>query len=195
MSDDFYFTEESIQKIKDLMRSPVFDSINRQEQARNLRNEVEADWISNFMSRMQQQTHPHAQYATVESVVDELRSRVKLDAIAEKTAAVKSGIYPISFLVANADNMEEIKDFIRNHLSSHRGYSDVPAIMSDIRDKFGMETVDAIGKKKIEAAIKELKDSFGTQDISSLLGSQYTGEPQKADMNEIVPIFPNIKVK
>ena len=206
MADDLHglnLTTEQIQALKVLLQTPAFNQVRRQEVARGLRNEVEADWISNFMQRQQREQAPTQ--ATVESVVQELRDRVKLDSLAKAAGTktpplseleiIKSAVGEANDDTGSAD-LNEVVKYINDHLSSHRGYADTPAILLALREKFGPDLLDRLGLRRIKDLIEELKAKFGKQDVKNLLPSVYTGEPAKVDQSqENTTLFKTINLK
>jgi len=210
--NELKLSTDSLNEFRRLIDQPAFRRIEQQQQASNWRNEVHADWLDNFMKRIRPTSDssvvvnaktgkPH----TVESMVSELKERVKLDSIT-KTAAQ----FPLFIATASEEDAEEpedelseqergeklekIREFVENMFSSHRGYVDTPAIIYECRDRFGVDTVVEF-KDEIEEIIEESKKHFLHNVSTPLLPSSYTGQPQTANSagNEAYPLFENIK--
>lgn len=199
------FSNEMIKQIKDLVNSEPFSVVRREAFAREWRNETTADWISNFMSRMKSKDdalvnaktgQPH----TVESMVEELRERVKLDNI-QKTAGISD--LPLSAkMVVEARKKKDLSDttlqsinqFINDLYGSHRGHIDDPAVIYACREKFGDQIVADYGSE-IEDIIKEAREAHKSMNVHDMLPSPFQGQPWKADhqydLNQ--PLFENIK--
>lgn len=202
---DFNFSEESLSQIRSLMNNPVFDELRRRQAASQLRNDVTASWIDHFMNRMnpsstnatinQKTGQPH----TVESMVEELRERVKLDSITKQAsidfplvinATVKKKLTPEE----KEKFIEKVRTFIENMFSSHRGYVDDPAVIYECRSQFGDEDTIEFASEIIEE-VKKARESLGAKENDSSLPSPYLGQPQRADptADMFFPLFEHVK--
>jgi hypothetical protein len=97
MSDMIKLSEKGLADLKEIVRSPIFNVVRRSAEVREWRNETTADWIANFMATMERRQESNPDYQidpkvgeghNVESMVADLRERVKLDAI-KKDANLK----------------------------------------------------------------------------------------------------------
>lgn len=207
MSHDFKLTEKALRELKMLTESKAWQDIRQAEHVRGLRGEVTANWLDNFMNRMNrlesekgetsktshlinaETGRPH----TVESMVEELRKRVKLDTL------TKSGENEIPLSKKMAKQLEEasmanITLAIENFLSSHRGHADDQAILYYLRDTFGEEEINKISDK-ITAKITELKKDFAEPLLyDNSLAESALGQPLKLDESfNNDELFSNIK--
>lgn len=182
-----------------ILRSPhmasILKDIEKQEatmNARNLRNDVQADWLSSFMQTMigkedstekkhqinKQTGKPH----TVQSMVEEYKSKIGLERKTSSLNNEDNGL-PLSSKQAVDENQElweKIVLKISEHLGSHRGYSDPPAIIYELRDFFGENTINDF-HNKILKEIERQKNMFYNEDIRSQLPRAPTNMPQKVD--------------
>lgn len=195
----------------------------RQLKARNLRDEVHSDWLMDALTRISGTSSvdaiepkqsalineatgkPH----TVESMVAFYRDRIGLDAI-HKSSEFNSDMdksaseIPLSTApsaeganIKKKDSnveLDEMMVYIDGHLSSHRGYATVPAVIYDLREVFGPDLVQKYSKQletAIESKLEGLKKSM-TPDRPRV---ELYNKPQK--INEGIPennnIFENIK--
>jgi hypothetical protein len=95
----------------------------------------------------------------------------------------------------NKDEVKQrIQQFIEDHYSSHRGHADEPAVLYDLREKFGEEVV-ADNSKFIKKINEEAKERFSAPNMVLFLPSPFQGQPMKADPqgDMFQPIFENIK--
>jgi hypothetical protein len=207
MNDELKFNDESLRQIQELINTPAFNIVRRQAEVRNWRNETQADWVTNFMQRMHQQTNEELDAATgeahtVESKVQELRQRVRLDAIEKQASAEQIPLSKQMILEAKSkkkdlsgsDTKQQIQRFIEDHYSSHRGYADEPAVIYACREKFGDDRV-ADNISFIKKMIDEARSRYLTPDIGATLPSPFQGQPMKADPqgDTFQPLFENIK--
>lgn len=110
-------SQKGMEELVELMDTPLFNAVRRTDEVKHWRNEIHADWISNFMHRMQQEMVPEANLVddktgkahTVESMVLDLRDRVKLDSL-EKSAEYDTEVdgEPLDTIV-ELDTEEELK--------------------------------------------------------------------------------------
>jgi len=207
MSDDLIFSDEAVKQIQELLNAPTFDRIRRADQAASLRNDVHADWITNFMNRMMQNEEVSShmvdtktgQTHTVSSLVDELRERVQLDAISKEASLediplTAKAIQKKKTKSLSDDEKQNVSQFIEDMYSSHRGYCDTPAVMYACKEKFGNDLV-IDNLNFIQDKIMESKDKHKSPGVSAILPSPYQGEPMKADpQNDMFqPLFEHIK--
>jgi len=206
------WNEKSLKELHELLMQPSVQSIlqkaqgeDRQIVARNLRNDVQADWLDSFFNRMSQEStasrinketgKPH----TVESMVEEYKEKIGLKSIIsqpaeEKLTSVADFDIPLSKKQANdflkkkeltdldrSAVWDDILQHISAHLSSHRGYADTPAIVYELRDTFGQGLIEEFGDKLIKEIIKQ-KGQYDVGDVHSRLPKAPTGQPQKVDL-------------
>lgn len=216
-----YLNDKTSQALHGLFAEPVFNKYRQHYYASSARNEVHADWISNVMNTLQNISDTNVsanlindktgKVHTVDSMVADLKDRVKLDSI-EKAASTKgtkdTKEFPLSALAMGFDSATEEDDakkniiwdkmltFVESHVNSHHGHADTPAIMHDLRLKFGEDMLNEIGIKKVKDLVERVKGEFHTQDIDALLPPAYTGDPIPLDTaGEVnVPLFENIRL-
>ena len=210
MNNMIKLSEKGLREIQEIVSSPIFNVVRRSAEVREWRNETTADWIANFMATMERRNESSkpeyevdlktGEIHNVESMVADLRERVKLDAI-QKGASLNEIPLSKKMVVEAAskkkDQDEEkylIQQFIEDHYSSHRGHADSPAIIYACRDKFGFDQV-ADNLKFIEKIIEESREKFRSPNLLSILPSAFQGQPMKADPqgDSLTPIFENIK--
>lgn len=204
MSDDVKISERALRELKLLTESKVWQDIRKAEHAKSLRGEVTANWLDSFMNRMYQnevnkQEHlvnaktgkPH----TVESMVQELRERVKLDSL---TKSGEPSEIPLSKKMAehmHAHDMQSITKAIENFLSSHRGHADDQAILYFLRDTFGEEHINKLSDQ-ITKKIEQLKKEYAEPLLSDeAVADAALGQPLKLDDEDLNNdgIFTNIQ--
>lgn len=203
---DSKINDKTLHDLKMLMESQAWSEIRKADHAKGLRGQVTANWLDSFMNRMYQNEvtkttnlvdsktgKPH----TVDSLVADLRERVKLDSLT-KSGGEDTAI-PLSKKLADdmyADDMQKIIRAIENFLSSHRGHSDDQAILYFLRDTFGEEKVNKLSDqitKKIEQLKKEYVEPMVNDDS---LADAALGQPLKLDdqdLNKDDEIFTNIQ--
>lgn len=199
--------QSQLNELNTLLSSPALAKFQGMETARMWRNEVNAGWIDSLAERLnrgvsvdgtpQLVNEKTGKIHTVESMVEELRERVKLDTIT-KSAAAEPQIHLTAFQIyAEAKKKdhalkESVETFVSNFVSSHRGYVSKPAVLFALRDKFDNSVllgidgwVRSIIDQYVEAAAKEQVHEVSYRD----------GEPLKLDLGEesSQPLFPNIK--
>lgn len=215
MSDDFVI------ELQSLLASPVLrqivQDIEREDQAlvgQNLRNEVQADWLSNVFDRMSRDVNLNVeshqinketgQPHTVESMVEEYHKKIGLSELiskaneddGESVAKVASIDIPLSskqadYLFKKKEYSDEelslvwqrMKEFIDSHLKSHRGYSDAPAILYDLKDAFGSDLVNMLYKKITDEVVKQ-KQAYDVSDIRQQLPNPNINTPRKLDFSQ-----------
>jgi len=206
-------SQTGIDELRALMEEPIFNSVrreNRTDAVRSWRNEVQADWVSNFMNRMQNTSVDNTNAAivndktgkvhTVESMVESLKDRVKLDSLSKAAREVKDSYLLSKTMILEAsskkkDNLKfELAQFIDDHFSSHRGGTDDMAVVWALREKYGVDNLrdyEDFIKSKIEQSRARHPDS----DMNFVLPSPYMGTPMKADPqgDSQQPMFENMK--
>lgn len=194
MSDDIKISEKALRELKLLTESNAWSAVRRVEHAQGLRGEVTANWLDSFMNRMyknevNKESHlinaktgrPH----TVESMVEDLRERVKLDSITKQSSI---NDIPLSKKMAEQKNeleMQEVSRTIENFLTSHRGHADDQAILYFLRDTFGEEKVNKLHDailKKIEQLRAELAEPVL---VDNSLADAALGQPLKLEDQDL----------
>lgn len=205
MSDELKFSDEALMQMQSLLQDPAFDRIRRAEHAATLRNEVHADWITNFMNRMMQSEsvpdhiiNPKTGKAhTVDSMVADLAERVQLSALSKQASSepplTAKGIQKKKTKLSDEEK-STIAQFIEDLYSSHRGYCDTPAVFYALKEKFGDDSVIE-NISFVEDKIKDTKDKYKSPGVSAILPSPYLGQPMKADHQSDMfqPLFEHIK--
>lgn len=201
MADDLNLND-SIRQINNLV-----DRARRQSHASSMRNDTTADWITNFMNRMNQNVESEStmnketgQAHTVDSMVAQLRSRVGLDSLKKDATLVEIPLTAKAIQKKKTDSSltdddkQNASRFIDDFFSSHRGYADVPAVLYACRDKFGNDIV-AENLDFFSKTIDEAKERNHSPGMSSILPSPYQGQPLKVDLQHDLfqPLFENIK--
>lgn len=207
MSDELKFNEATIKQLTELLNSPAFDQLRRQQHASQLRNEATADWITNFMNRMQAGNVPEymlnketGQLHTVESMVESLKQRVGLEQIKKDASMMEIPLTAKAIQKKKTDTeltddkKQNVSRFIDDFFSSHRGYADIPAVLYACRDKFGSDVV-ADNLDFFMEAIEGAKEKNQSPGISVILPSPYQGQPMKVDLQHDLfqPLFEHIK--
>jgi len=148
---------------------------------------------------------------TVESMVDEYRKKVGLDVIhkfasgdlplSKKQAKSNQGISELSKQKKNKlteteqENLiDNIIQYIADHLSSHRGHADTHAIVYNLREKFG-ESVIEENKARCLEEIANCKSKYDYGDAYSKLPPSLKGDPIKINLSPSQDdnIFENIR--
>lgn len=204
MSDELNFSAEALKQMQDLLQTPAFDRIRRADHAASLRNDVQADWITNFMNRMLQTNVPDhmidpktGRAHTVDSMVADLAERVQLDSISKQASLepplTAKGIQKKKTKLSD-EQKSEIAQFIDDLYSSHRGYCDTPAVFYSLKEKFGDDDIIE-NMSFVEDKIKDTKDKYKSPGVSAILPSPYQGQPMKADpqADMFQPLFEHIK--
>lgn len=228
--------KKALEEIKEILSNPALrpfvsriEAEERQLKARNMRDEVNADWLTDALSRIggvdtvdasapkesilinEATGQPH----TVESMVALYRDRVGLDTIQKSSETSGNNLgksaswsdTPLSKKRIAADDsaskkkvdspiLKEMLAYIDSHLASHRGYSDGPAIIFDLREVFGQEDVQENSDRLLNE-IESRKKTFLSQNPPDKPHFILYHQPQK--VNEGTPenndIFENIKEK
>jgi len=207
------------EELQSLLSTPALNKAKGQGIVRSLRNEVQADWVSDFMDKMHSSTEKTVDASshcpvnektgkvhTVESMVSELRERVNLDFIDKeaedaKPSELKDPVFPLSYTMVSAafkkkaDAVKsEISQFINDLYASHRGGVDKMAVIWSLREKYGIDTLRDL-KEFIDSEIESARVRNPNVDVSSMLPRPYMGTPTKsnpqADAEQ--PLFENIK--
>jgi hypothetical protein len=205
MVEHLTFSSTALKQVQDLLKDPVFSEIRRRETVRGWRNEVTADWVENFMHRMQTTDKSNAptnpktgKPHTVESMVEELKERVQLSAINKTAAAFPLTIKQAEFekKKISKDDLENAKskiaEFIDNMYGSHRGYVDAPAALFECRKVFGQDIVHELSDFITDEITKAHK-IHSQEGMQAILPAPFLGQPQQVDNSEVAKIFENIK--
>lgn len=208
--------EVDLNKLRKLLNEPAIHNmlqkeiaLDRQVKARNMRNEVHADWLENFFQRMHgsyeaQGSHrinsetgrPH----TVESMTAEYSKKIGLDKLISQSSHDAGAMQkaasldvPLSKKQANdflkkkeltdeerAALWEDIKHHIYSHLSSHRGYADAPAIVYELREVFSEDIINEFSDELMDE-IEKQKQHYDVGNIRNRLPSAPMSNPQKVD--------------
>lgn len=221
--------DEDLKELRTLLADPSVQQMlqaeyaeDRKVIARNLRNEVCADWLENVFQRLCVDIDSNASHRTnsetgrphtVESITAEYRKKIGLDLLLteanDNPKALKvAATLDIAISKKQAQELfkkkdlnrqelgslwQDIKQYISDHLSSHRGYSDEPAIIYDLREVFSKETVDHFD----DEIVKEIafqKEQCNTESIHNKLPKAPLGSPQKVDtgLRENDQLFPGL---
>lgn len=187
MSDSI-LNKKALEELHKLLNSAEFSGVRQAQHAQNLRGEVTAGWLDSFMNRMYASEVKIADHLvdattgkahTVESMVAELRDRVKLDILTKS-----GGDIPLSKKMAEQivnPTMEELETSIRNFLTSHRGYADDQAILYHLRETFGEDGVNKLSDKLTEK-IKLLKTELAEPLVGDHMAEDSSlGQPLKLE--------------
>lgn len=136
--------------------------------ARQMRGDELPDWMAEAFAIMAaKQNDPtikaNGEPHTIESMVDDLRDRVKLDSIQKQ-----AGYEPPLFVRAEAEDEHQknadrllagMADYLERHLlKPGHGQSPLPALFEAIKEKFGIDGVSrAGGIEKVKVMIEKLK--------------------------------------
>lgn len=191
--------EDTIQKmLQGIYDLPSVKNILRQEKARTDRGDAVPNWLDAFAESIVASKTVDAKiddvqgceankHHTVESMVKELRKRVKLDDLL-KTANYK---FPLSEnQVEDAEIAAEMKNFIDDIFSSHYGRVDTPSVIYELRERFDQDTFDR-HSELINKAIKENKEMYSSGEAK--LDSFDSGSPIPANMTDTnFPLFEHV---
>lgn len=219
-------TAAAIEEIRAILSSPALkpymtrlEAEERQIKARNLRDEVNSDWLMDALTRIsgvssvdaiepkqsalinEATGKPH----TVESMVAFYRDKVGLDAIHKSSEFEKSEMdksasdAPLSTVPADQKTDPKKKDsdiklnemiaYIDGHISSHRGYVEAPAIIYDLREVFGSDLVQ-LHLKNLKDIIESKIKAFEKNKPQDRPRVELYSRPQK--VNEGIPENTNI---
>jgi hypothetical protein len=198
--------QEELAELKSILSSPSLKRYTAVEYAQEARNEKRANWLDSFAERLHGKINtvdsPNlinqktGKIHTVESMVEELRERVKLDTL-KKSAETKAIPLTAFQVYASAKKKENelkqsVEKFISSFISSHRGYVSLPGILFALREKFDntdLLKIDSWIKKVIADTISQVEESRPQYSENS------SGVPVKLDLGEdaIQPLFPNIR--
>lgn len=220
---DIKLDDESLAALQSLLNEPSVQSFMRDSNARDraasLRGEVTANWLDSFLTRMSLDTNnqlePHlineatGQLHTVESMVNMYKEQVGLDNIT-KSADLK---IPLSLKASNhgveemptkkeqeaerarlAEVLEDMKKDISHMITSHRGYVDTPAAIYEVREKYGLNEVNALKSELLEF-IEAAKEEYMSSNPDVKLPEAGQGMPIRVEHGKGVDddIFMNIR--
>lgn len=151
--------------------------------ARSLRGESDPEWVHDFFKSFSAEDptidKESGRKHTVESMVEELKNRVKLDSIS-KIASICSREPSLFFRRAEKTNdlLDEMKDYIERHyLKPGHGQSSRPALFEAIKEKFGLDRLDeGGGVEKIKSMIDEIRKEYIKPNPADCLPA-YDGTP------------------
>lgn len=159
----------------------------RQTIASQLRNDYVPEWIEEYLASyaaadptLNKET---GRKHTVESMVEELKERVRLDAI-EKKASI---FFPplrakLAELAEEKQTPEELlgemaDHILRHHIRPNHGQSSIPALYEALKDQFDIEGVEkAGGKDRIIDMLEKLRQENQKPNLADALPT-YDGSP------------------
>lgn len=174
----------SLRDIQWIVNSPGFGRPDNTA-ARQMRNDVQADWINDFMEKMSGQIEDQKPvvantHSTVASMVEELKQRVGLDGLAKK-ASVKIPLSkfavetPIPTLTPEL--AADMQTYLTNyHLKPSHGQLGAEACYDALKEKYGAEKVSAIGRDSLMKLIEKARADTAEPNIIDSL-PQYNGQP------------------
>jgi len=215
-------SQNGVNEIQKLMDSPIFDSARRTNTVKSWRNEVQADWVTNFMDQMM---HNEAEKNvssnliddktgkshTVDSMVEDLKARVQLDMLksaepekieseqpAKPVQAEENFFLSKTMIIEAASKKKDLElkqnvdQFISDFFTSHRGGVDDMAVIWALREKYGIEKLRDL-EKFINESIAVSRQNNPVDNMSFSLPAPYMGSPQKADhQSDMQPLFEHI---
>ncbi len=174
-------------QLQKLLESDLFTEVRAENKAKSLRGE--SPWFDNFIksyAKHENVTSSHLINAktgrvhTVESMVEELRERVKLDQLS-KHAGLSDEVFSslaLSVKQAEAQDLDnKCQVIVQNFLSAHNGYADNQAVIYVLKDRLGDDYVSQ-NLTKIEKCIEDCKKEFDLKEKEIPEGSP---EPLKMD--------------
>lgn len=190
-----------------LLNTPEFRKMEQRQVFAGMRNQAEPDWLQSLYSKFatlggtdSQINEKTGQPHTVESMVQELRERVKLDGLT-KQASVRIPLSRIAMereqekseetsKKEREEKLPELFNFIEDLFSSHRGFVDTPAVIQECRSKFGNELCHSFSEEILEQ-VKKMRDKFDVSSVNFFLPS--SGQPEKGDsFNTFTPLFEHV---
>lgn len=169
--------------------------ITRDEQlqsARRMRNEVQADWLSNFMDTMMaQEASPESNDPTinkqtgmrhtVESMVEELSSRVGLQTLS-KTASEEP----------SDEELEQLAEYVSGRLARSGNYVGLEQLLSGIMEERKLSGLAAkLGRDGLKAYVEKLLEKVDRPDINKMLPQAAPGAPNTRSQMSTGPNDPN----
>ena len=164
-----------------ILSGPAFD--RGSYQARQMRGESRPDWMEAFlMAHSKGDPTVNAKTGvrhTVESMVSDLRERVKLDSITKEASAEPPLACKSAQLNSEQQEMLDIMtDYVvRYFILPERGRSPIPALYESIKDKFGVQAIIiAGGPETVKDMLKRLKEEHESPNLAESLPT-YDGQP------------------
>lgn len=173
-----------------LLSAPRFAADRHQAKARQMRGEQHPEWVDNFFDSLMGSMSVEGSIEvsvkedptinkqtgirhTVESMVEELAARVKLDAI-QKSASFEVPL----FVRASNEVLGQIKDYVlRHHVKPNHGHVIVEALYDAVKEQFGLQAVDnAGGPEAVKDMLKTVKQENESANAADGL-PMYDGSP------------------
>lgn len=177
---------------------PAFARYDGVAQARQLRNSTEPEWVDNFFQIMSSSSidptidKKTGIVHTVESMVEDLRSRVGLSGLDKKAsftvALSKKGRFSIEDKEYDKMNENQLFEEIRKEIDNYgikptSGFIAIEALMDKVKDKFGEDVVHRIGRERLAEFLEKLRnEAIDMSTIDNL--PKYEGQPMPIGSNE-----------
>ena len=191
-------------EVQALLQTPAFNKHRRKKLVSLRRNAGNEDWFVSYMNSMvkEKATADHTINAktgethTVSSLVEELKDRVNLSYVL-KNASIKQSAFPLSAKAMNSKEMSDEKkvnvfSYIKSILDAHHGYCDSPAIIFNLKEKFGEELISS-NFEFVESSVKDIKKQFAKPETT--INVREESQPMKLDEqnDSLQPLFEHIE--
>lgn len=169
----------------------------RQDHYRGLRETEKSDVMDNFFDIMAREDPTLDKVTgsshTVESMVNDLRSRVGLDQLLSKRASDAQPVLSrkAKYMVDDGANLseqdliEKLESFSQRHfLERDHGMSSVETIIEDFKSQpGGMKAIEAFGRDKIREILRGIVARFPKDDTSAMVPNASAYTMPSADRN------------
>ena len=167
--------------------NPTIIRYDQQRFAKELRNEVHANWLDSFMTTIQNSGDSNminketGLRHTVDSLVAELQVRVGLDSIRKKaqTIALSKHAKPDEDNddISDEDLIKKIKaDIELMGLRPTGGFISTESLLDSIKERFGEQVIERFGRDKLIELVTKWRDQVKDMtDVDNL--PPYDGQP------------------